>query len=78
MVSAIRAHWAQHDNAYPQCIELDPVSMKEFVETREVVRKGLAAKALPEGQQELLGVKLVVGESNALIGKDGTRVQITA
>ncbi|MGF6211819.1 hypothetical protein ABIE32_001685 [Comamonas sp. 4034] len=78
MVSAIRAHWAQHDNAYPQCIELDPVSMKEFVETREVVRKGLAGRELPEGQQELLGVKLVVGESNALVAKDGTRVPLQA
>ncbi len=76
MVSAIRAHWSQHDNAYPQCIELDAASLKDFIETRKVVRKGLGSPPSTEAVPTLLGVKLVPGDTNALIAKDGTRVPL--
>ena len=76
MTNAIRAHWSQHDNAYPQCIELDGVSLKDFIETRNIVRKGLGSPPSTEAVPTLLGVKLVLGDSNALIAKDGTRVPL--
>lgn len=77
LVNAIRAHWSEHNNAYPQCIELDAASLKDFIETRNIVRKGLGSPPSTEALPTLLGVKLVLGDSNALISKDGTRVPLS-
>lgn len=76
MVNAIRAHWSEHNNSYPQCIELDAASLKDFIETRKVVRKGLGSPPSTEAVPTLLGVKLVLGDSNALVAKDGARVPL--
>lgn len=75
IVSAIRTHWAENENAYPQAIELDQVSMTDFIEDRKVVRRSMAFSITDPGPK-IMGVKLVVGDGNVLIAKDGTRVPL--
>lgn len=75
IVSAVRKHWEDNANAYPQAIALDQVSMKELIDGRKVVRQGLGSSVIDPGPT-MLGIKLVVGESNVLVAKDGTRVPL--
>lgn len=76
MTGALREHWKANDNAYPQCFELTQASFDGLIASRELVIKGLGAKELPGGKDQFLGVKIVIGSSNAMIAKDGTRVEL--
>lgn len=79
MLGALHEHWKANNNAYPQCFELTKIALDDLNAGRTLVRKTVGLKPL-EGNEfhEFHGVKLVVGESNALVAKDGTRAQITA
>ncbi|UBB18320.1 hypothetical protein [Comamonas odontotermitis] len=79
MLGALREHWKANGNAYPQCFELTKIALDDLNAGRTLIRKSVGLKPL-EGNDfnEFHGVKLVVGESNALVAKDGTRVPLQA
>ena len=72
MVDALRSHWAQHENRYPQRFELTDGALRELNETRKLVNQSMAY-TLPEGwESTFLGVPLVGGSpSNALVAVNG-------
>ena len=72
MVDALRSHWTQHENKYPQRFELTDSALKELNETRQLVNESMAY-SLPAGwQQTFLGVPLQGGAAvNALVTLDG-------
>lgn len=76
MIGALREHWKANDNAYPQCFELTQASFDGLIALRRIVIEGLGSKELPGGKDKFLGVKIVIGSSNALIAKDGARVEL--
>lgn len=79
MLAALHEHWKANNNAYPQCYELTKIALDDLNAGRSLVRKSIGLKTL-EGNDfhEFHGVKLVVGEINALVAKDGTRVPLVS
>lgn len=77
MLGALREHWKANDNAYPQCFELTKMALEDLNTTRQTVKTSIGLKALAGDDFKMFhGVKLAVGDSNALIAKDGTRVPL--
>lgn len=76
MIGALREHWAAHDKAYPQHFSLTRLAHDELLATRKLVTDTMNFR-LPEGwQASFMGVKVVVGDSNHLVSKDGAVVQL--
>lgn len=77
MLAALRGHWKANDNAYPQCFELTKESLEALNASRTLVKKSIGLKPLVgDDFNNFHGVKLAIGDSNALIAKDGTRVPL--
>lgn len=77
MISALREHWKANENSYPQCFELTEIALDDFRSYRAMLKKSIGLRPLAgKDFNEFLGVKLVVGESNAMIAKDGLRVPL--
>ncbi|MFG5775923.1 hypothetical protein ACFIQF_02520 [Comamonas sp. J-3] len=76
MITALRDHWKAHDNVQPQHFQLTQMALDEFNATRKLVTDTMNFR-LPAGwEAEFMGVRLLVGDNNALVAQDGTIVAL--
>ncbi|QMV73749.1 hypothetical protein HS961_13435 [Comamonas piscis] len=77
MIGALREHWKANANAYPQCFELTKVALDDLNADRALLKKSIGLKPLAGGDFMMFhGAKIVIGDSNAMVSKDGTRVPL--
>lgn len=76
MIAAIREHWKAHDNHMPQHFQLTEIAHRALNETRALVNQTMNFRQAPGWENEFQGVKIVRGDSNQMVSKDGAVVQL--
>lgn len=73
-VAALTAHWAAHNNQYPQKLVLSAAHHAELMRLRQTGTEGLNADPSKLDLSKFMGVPVVIeeGASSALIVADGT------
>lgn len=72
LAQAIRAHWAAHQNAYPQRIILTHAQHDDLIRLVTIGRAGEA----PADSDTFQGCKIERGNSAVLVSADGTEVPL--
>lgn len=76
MTQALRTHWKENDNAYPQKYVLTEASLKTLNDLRTLVNSTMGNKERPGWQTEFLGVKIETGDSDHMVSADGSPVPL--
>ena len=77
LVTALRGHWKDHAEAYPQKFILSPAQHRELTETVASVRKGIAVAPAPD-PMKFMGAKLEIqeGSPGVMLGIDGSETPL--
>ena len=77
-VSALAAHWAAHDNQYPQKLVLSPAHHEELLRLRRIGMEGLNTDPSKLDPSKFMGVAVVCeeGAASALMAADGTAIPL--
>lgn len=76
MTQALRTHWKANDNAYPQKFVLTEPALKTLNDLRTLVNTTMANKFRQGWETDFLGVKIEIGNTNHMVGADGSTVPL--
>lgn len=77
LVTALKAHWKAHNNAYPQTFILSSADHATLKDARASISKAVTGEALDD-HRKFMGVKLEVNDSSpgVVIAVDGTEIPL--
>lgn len=72
LLTAVKAHWKAHENAYPQKFILSPADNAVLRDARESINKAVTGKELAD-HSKFMDVKIEVreGSPGEVVDKDG-------
>ena len=77
LVVALRRHWKDHNNTYPERFELSETSMQELLTLRKLVIEAMHFSHLPTTEHLFLGVPLTVSpDGDFMVTAQGERMAI--
>ncbi|MDO4593074.1 MAG: hypothetical protein Q4B46_09800 [Comamonadaceae bacterium] len=76
LITLLREHWKNHNNAYPQCIELSPEDLQALNAERKLVNESMNFKLTPEWEKFFHGTPLRVADVSCVVDAEGQRIPI--
>ena len=73
----VREHWKNHQNAYPQCIELSAGDLQALNADRKLVNETMNFDLLPDWEQSFLGIPVQQAAISSMIDVNGQAIPVT-
>ena len=77
LIAMLREHWKNHDNAYPQRIELSASDMQALHAERQLVNDSMNFKLLEGWKNSFHGTPLLLAEVSCMVDVNGQRIPVT-
>lgn len=76
LIAILREHWKNHDNAYPQRIELSSCDMQNLMDARKLVIETMNFTQAPGWEQSFHGVPLQQADVTCVVDMNGQRIPV--
>ena len=76
LIAILREHWKNHDNAYPQRIELSSCDRQNLMDARKLVIETMNFTQNPGWEQSFHGVPVQQADVTCVIDINGQRIPV--
>ena len=77
LAKLVREHWKDHQNAYPQRIELSAGDLQALNADRKLVNETMNFDLLPDWELSFLGIPVQQADVSSLIDVNGQVIPVT-